>query len=128
MKITILKKKSSWIFLISFLAVLTGSFLIPEQRYKSIFKPKKNNLLYKAKILKYKSRYSPVDVYKKYDAFENKYSCLIKSEVDIGSEKDYFPINLLISVALDPKIVENFPGYPDLIFHRPMIFLSIGLP
>ena len=94
MKITILKKKSSWIFLISFLAVLTGSFLIPEQRYKSIFKPKKNNLLYKAKILKYKSRYSPVEVYKKYDAFENKYSCLIKSEVDIGSEKDYFPINL----------------------------------
>ena len=95
MKITIFNKKSSWIFLISFLAVLTGSFLIPEQRYKSIFKPKKNNLLYKAKVLKIpKSKYGLVEVYKKYDDFENKYSCLIKSEVDIGSEKDYFPINL----------------------------------
>ena len=45
------------------------------------------------KILKStKDKYGLVEVYKKYEEFENKYSCLIKSEVDIGSEKDYFPI------------------------------------
>ena len=77
MKITIFKKKSRWIFLISFLAVLTGSFLIPEQRYKSIFGLKKNNLLYKAIVLESGEKKEYIQVSKRYDEFTDKKTCFL---------------------------------------------------
>lgn len=70
-------KKLSLIFLISFLAVLTGSFLIPEQRYRSIFNPKKNNLLYKAIVLESGEKKEYIQVSKRYDEFTDKKTCLL---------------------------------------------------
>ena len=94
MKITIFNKKSRWIFLISFLAVLTGSFLIPEQRYKSILGLKKNNFLYKA-IVQKSGTSEDIKIYKKYDEFEDKYSCLLESKLNIGLDEEYLSIDLI---------------------------------